>query len=382
MTAARARGALVGDRPASSTSAAGRSLIGRVHTRSSDSCRLRVASKRIVVLAHPEHARIVNVERVDKYTKGPSCDRARTLLIGDGLVTSVGKEWKTQRKMLSPFFTPKAVRGYAPLIMEDAQWFTQRWQDRVGSHVPVEMLSEMATLTASIILKSLFSTTAQDVREQLQDAVETMIQYTSGRQLKTERSPWATLGALCVGFFMILVDMTIVAVANPTIMNDLHTGLTTVVWVTSSYLLAYAVPLLVTGRLGDRRRLQHRASGGPGARQCRYRCADPGPAGRARHSIGGGGRKRAPARSGAARFQYGSGAVDVPAVGDPGDRNRLVPAAGGPAPGSGPSSAGPSSAGPNSAGRGKCGCDGNSLSRNTMGRLRETVTLDASRESR
>ncbi|MET9487865.1 MDR family MFS transporter [Nocardia sp. NPDC006630] len=69
--------------------------------------------------------------------------------------------------------------------------------------------------------------------------------------IRTEPGPWATLGALCVGFFMILVDMTIVAVANPTIMNELHTGLSTVVWVTSSYLLAYAVPLLVTGRLGD-----------------------------------------------------------------------------------------------------------------------------------
>ncbi|MGC4934625.1 MFS transporter [Gordonia sp. DT30] len=64
--------------------------------------------------------------------------------------------------------------------------------------------------------------------------------------------PWLALMALCVGFFMILVDMTIVAVAQPQIQVALHTDVNGIVWVTSAYLLTYAVPLLVTGRLGDK----------------------------------------------------------------------------------------------------------------------------------
>ncbi|HNO39156.1 MAG TPA: MFS transporter, partial [Marmoricola sp.] len=50
---------------------------------------------------------------------------------------------------------------------------------------------------------------------------------------------------------MILVDSTIVTVATPAIVEDLHAGVNEVVWVTSAYLLAYAVPILITGRLGD-----------------------------------------------------------------------------------------------------------------------------------
>ncbi len=65
-------------------------------------------------------------------------------------------------------------------------------------------------------------------------------------------NPWNALWAMMVGFFMIMLDSTIVVIANPTIMADLRVGYSEVVWVTSAYLLGYAVVLLVAGRLGDR----------------------------------------------------------------------------------------------------------------------------------
>lgn len=69
----------------------------------------------------------------------------------------------------------------------------------------------------------------------------------------TERheQAWPAIWALVIGFFMILVDTTIVSVATPAILEHFQTDITTALWVTSAYLLTYAVPLLVSGRLGD-----------------------------------------------------------------------------------------------------------------------------------
>lgn len=63
---------------------------------------------------------------------------------------------------------------------------------------------------------------------------------------------WAGLSALLAGFFVILLDTTIVAVASPHIQKDLGSDVAGLFWVTAGYLLAFSVPLLVAGRLGDR----------------------------------------------------------------------------------------------------------------------------------
>src|SRR6059036_2706820 len=69
--------------------------------------------------------------------------------------------------------------------------------------------------------------------------------------VQTRRSPWIILLVLCLGFFMILLYLTIVNVAIPSIIDGLHAGLDEILWVLNAYILVYAVLLITAGRLGD-----------------------------------------------------------------------------------------------------------------------------------
>ena len=67
----------------------------------------------------------------------------------------------------------------------------------------------------------------------------------------TERSRWIALVVLCVGALMIILDMTIVNVALPSIQRDLHFTQSNLAWVVNAYLITFGGLLLLAGRLGD-----------------------------------------------------------------------------------------------------------------------------------
>ncbi|HMI27076.1 MAG TPA: MFS transporter, partial [Streptosporangiaceae bacterium] len=66
-----------------------------------------------------------------------------------------------------------------------------------------------------------------------------------------DRSRWIALVVLCTGMLMIVLDMTIVNVALPTIQADLGFSQAGLAWVVNAYLIAFAGLLLLAGRLGD-----------------------------------------------------------------------------------------------------------------------------------
>jgi EmrB/QacA subfamily drug resistance transporter len=77
----------------------------------------------------------------------------------------------------------------------------------------------------------------------------------SSRPPQTEHAPhdtrWVALYVLCVGMLMIVLDVTVVNVALPSIQTDLGFSTSSLAWVVNAYLIAFGGLLLLAGRFGD-----------------------------------------------------------------------------------------------------------------------------------
>jgi EmrB/QacA subfamily drug resistance transporter len=85
----------------------------------------------------------------------------------------------------------------------------------------------------------------------LRDVIEKFKEADPMSETTDPRTRWLALYVLCLASLMIVLDVTIVGVALPSIREDLGFSETSLAWVVNGYLLTYGGFLLLGGRLGD-----------------------------------------------------------------------------------------------------------------------------------
>lgn len=74
----------------------------------------------------------------------------------------------------------------------------------------------------------------------------------ASRTYPSLRAAWIPLAALCLAFFVEMVDNTLLSIALPTIGRDLDSSTTSLQWVTGAYSLTFGGLLLTAGSMADR----------------------------------------------------------------------------------------------------------------------------------
>ncbi len=154
--------------------------IGELWQKYGDVFQINVLSRHMIIAIHPDAVRHVAVGNRQNYDKLQSYDVVRRFITGDGLLASRGDLWKRQRKLMSPFYTPKGVQAYGEIMLKDGHRLLERWSHLNGKHV--EIGEEMTYVTAAIILKAMFSMETDEAIISMKNAVETMIGYGSSNQ--------------------------------------------------------------------------------------------------------------------------------------------------------------------------------------------------------
>jgi cytochrome P450 len=115
---------------------------------------LRLGFLRLVYLTRPDHIHHVAATRQENYPKGRSVDNLK-MLVGNGLFTADGDEWKHNRSLLQPKFRKAAIVKYGPLMMQACEALHASWDARAGQ--TVDVADEMMNLALAIIGRTMFS---------------------------------------------------------------------------------------------------------------------------------------------------------------------------------------------------------------------------------
>ncbi|HWO43958.1 MAG TPA: cytochrome P450 [Candidatus Eisenbacteria bacterium] len=125
----------------------------------------------LYLVNHPEYVRAVlhssTSVRVSMLKMG----------LGEGLLTSEGSYWRSQRRRMQPAFHQQCMESFASIISDTTKELLQQWEPAADSGDVIDVAAEMNRLTLRIIGKALFGVDFAPVAEKLSTAITTMLAH-------------------------------------------------------------------------------------------------------------------------------------------------------------------------------------------------------------
>lgn len=145
---------------------------------------VRLGKLSLVPLVRPEHVQHMLVEGRGVYQKLTEIDPLR-LLVGHGLFSSEGELWQSQRRLMQPHFTPKAVQRYAEDMRAAVAEMLRRW----SAQPRVEALFESMRLAMDVIGRTMFGVPEIGEAGPLGRAIGTALDLASRRLFELSTLP-------------------------------------------------------------------------------------------------------------------------------------------------------------------------------------------------
>ena len=127
-----------------------------LHARFGDVVRHRSGETTVTLVNRPDLARRVLNDRTSTYTKtGTPDERMLVPLLGRGLLTSEGEQWRRQRRLAQPAFAHRQVVRFDGLMVAAAEDLAARWSQAAGTGRVVRVDHDLTSLTLVVVARSL-----------------------------------------------------------------------------------------------------------------------------------------------------------------------------------------------------------------------------------
>jgi cytochrome P450 len=153
-----------------------------------DIVRFQLGPRTMHMLAHPELAQEVLVERTNDFAKLAQ-NQGLGLVLGNGLVTNGDHDsWLVQRRMMQPMFHRQRLAAMGDKMVAAGERMIQRWRARPAGQ-SVDIAEEMMQVTLDIITQTMFSADVLDTAGSVGPAIGFTTHFVTQRLQSSIRLP-------------------------------------------------------------------------------------------------------------------------------------------------------------------------------------------------
>ena len=123
-----------------------------------DVVRYRIGPRSSFLIVHPEDVKWLLLTNGENYSKETRGYKKLSVVLGKGLITSNGKLWEQQRRIIQPAFRREEIIGYTKSMSDVIAEILDGWKPAVRSGEPFDVSTDAALLAIRVVGATLLGT--------------------------------------------------------------------------------------------------------------------------------------------------------------------------------------------------------------------------------
>ncbi|MGR9116374.1 MAG: cytochrome P450 [Gammaproteobacteria bacterium] len=152
--------------------------MSRWHRDYGDIVQFRLGPQNFYLMSHPALVEQALIEKADIFDKmyDPDKPKGLTLLLGQGLLTSKGRLWQQQRRLLQPVFQRRSIQSMLPQMVAAGNSLIDNWQNLPANAI-VDISDAMMRLALEVLTRTMFSTSVLAQVDTIAPALDGCLRY-------------------------------------------------------------------------------------------------------------------------------------------------------------------------------------------------------------